>query len=315
MKYGIYLGDGRKDMTAGNMDQGGALVPIQFSTDFIELLRPMAVMRDLGIPTLPTPTGSLRIPKLTSGVNAYYIGELENITKSSPTTGQLMLAYKKLAALVPMSNDLLRYSSPGADTLVRNDSARSISQREDQAFIRDDGTGAAPKGLRHWINQANVVAANGTVNVDNVTVDLGKCIERLMEANVPILRGAWLLGPRAWRYLTTVRITNGPYAFRDEMVNNGTLWGWPYRVTTQIPRNLGSGSDSEVYFFEVDNCVIGEAMTMSVDASNVAAYEDGGTVKAAFSRDETVVRVISEHDFGLRHDLAATVLTGVTWGN
>jgi hypothetical protein len=51
-----------------------------------------------------------------------------------------------------------------------------------------------------------------------------------------------------------------------------------------------------------------------IDASDIAAYEEGGTVKAAYSRDETVIRAISEHDLVVRRAEAVAIATGVRWG-
>jgi hypothetical protein len=37
-------------------------------------------------------------------------------------------------------------------------------------------------------------------------------------------------------------------------------------------------------------------------------------MRSAYSRDETLMRMILQHDIGLRHLSAVSVLTGVTWG-
>ncbi len=121
---------------------------------------------------------------------------------------------------------------------------------------------------------------------------------------------------RTYRHLTTLRTTNGPFAFRDEMLR-GMLWGFPYRVTTQIQETLtGSGgvADTEVYFGGFAFAVIGESQNLLVDVSQEAAYDDAGTVRAAFSLDQTIVRVIAEHDFALRQDKGFAMIERVTWG-
>jgi hypothetical protein len=51
-----------------------------------------------------------------------------------------------------------------------------------------------------------------------------------------------------------------------------------------------------------------------VDASSEAAYYDGSNVVSAFSRDETVIRLITEHDLGARRGESISVLYGVKWG-
>ena len=304
-------------MSVTDATAGGFLVPEQFSTDVIELLRPMSVVRDLVGMSMPMPTGTVSIPKITDGSTAYYQGENAAATKSAIRTGQVKLTWRKLTALVPMSNDLLRYSSPAADAIVRKDMVRAIAQRENQAFLRDVGTDASPKGLRYLAsNSGSPIIANGTVNLANVTTDLGKMILDLLNDNVPITRGGWIMAPRTYMYLYTVLTTNGVFAFRDEM-SRGTLWGYPYRVTTQVPINLsdhGGTDESELYFADFDDVIIGDSMALRVDASDVATYTDGANTVSAFSNDQTVVRCITEHDFNTRRAESISIMNGVRWG-
>lgn len=306
-----------KAMSAGDPTAGGFLVPIEFSADVIELLRASAVVRSLGPTTIPMRSGTLKVPKITAGSAAAYVGESVNIGKTEVDTGQITLTFKKLAALVPVSNDLIRYAAPSADAIVRDDLIRSMATREDLAFIRNDGTSGTPKGLKNWIHADNKFAANGTVNLANVTTDLGTAMQKLMDADIPLIMGqnmagaidarpGWLFHPRAWKYLTTVQTGLGTHAFRDEMLR-GTLWGYPYRVSTQV-------ENTTVYFVAFAHTVIGESLGLIVDASQEAAYHDGNAVVAAFSQDQTVIRVLSEHDFAMRHDKGGALITGVTWG-
>lgn len=303
-----------KALAAGDATAGGYLVPPEYSTDLIELLRPRAVVRRLGAVVLPMETGTLNIPKITGGATASYIGENTNIPKTEQTFGQITLTWKKLAALVPISNDLLRFSSPNADTIVRDDLVAAMALREDLAFIRDDGTNNKPKGLLNWAPAENKFNANATVDLANVTADLGKAVYTLKKNNVRFIRPGWIISPRTENYLMTVRDANGNFAFREEMLA-GRLFGYPYGVTTQVPDNLGAGGDeSEVYLVDFADAVIGEATQLIIDASTEAAYHDGANVVAAFSLDQTVIRVIAQHDFALRHAESACVIQSVTWG-
>lgn len=308
----------QKAMAAGVATAGGFLVPQQYATEIIDVLRARTVMRRMGVPTIQMSTGTFNIPKITQGSTGYYIGENTNITKSELKTGNLQLTFKKLAALVPVSNDLLRYSQPSADAIIRNDVVRALQAREDQAFIRDDGTAGTPKGLRYCINVAtNLINATNAVALATVTTDLGRCILLLQEQNIPLSRGGWIFAPRTLHYLMTVQNTNGFFVYRDELLR-GTLWGYPFAVTTTIPitqMNVGATADeSEVYFGDFDEAILGESANLIVDASQEAAYYDGSSVVAAYSQDQTVVRAIMEHDFALRRDTAFGVLQGVRWG-
>src|SRR5262249_13177845 len=122
-----------KAMSASIAGDGGHLIPSQLSSDVIEFLRPASIVRRLGPTTIPIPNGTLRTPKVTAGSTANYQGENQNLTQTQLTVGQVVMTFKKLTALVPASNDLLRYSGPGAasaDAMIRDDVVRAIAQRE-----------------------------------------------------------------------------------------------------------------------------------------------------------------------------------------
>ena len=300
-----------KALSASDGASGGFLVPEVYSAEIIEYLRPMSVVRRLNPVIMPMNQGSMTVPKLTGGAAATYIGENSNIGKTEQTLGQVVMTWHKLAALVPISNDLLRFNVIAADTMVRDDLVAAIAQRSDLAFIRDDGSQNAPKGLRYWAG--NTVAANGTINLANVTSDLGQLLLKLVNNNVRMIRPAWMFAPRTWNYLMTLRDANGNFAFRDEM-SQGRLWGFPFGMTTQIPTNLGGGSDeSEIYLCDFADVVIGESSQLAIDASTEAAYYDGSNVVAAFSLDQTIIRAIIHHDISVRHAESVAVMTAVKW--
>ena len=307
-----------KALMAGEATAGGFLVPPDFGREIIELLRAQAVVRGMNPVIWPMPNGTAEVPKITGGATAAYTGESRNIGSSQQTTGMLNLVWKKLAALVPVSNDLLRFSTGdlAADRIVLDDCVSSLALREDLAFIRGDGLSGTPKGLRYWCPAANLSTVNATVNLANVTVDLGELMLLLKNANVRFLRPGWILSPRTEIFLQTIRDGNGNYAFRAEMLT-GKLWGFPYKATTQIPQNLaytGTG-ETETYLVDFMDAVIGEASEIIIDASANAAYYDteSAAVVSSFSRDETVIRAIARHDFGMRHDESVAIHPDVDW--
>lgn len=305
-----------KALNESTLAEGGALVPTEYVAEVIELLRGRAVVRSLGAVSLPMNSGSLTMPKLTGGATASYIGESQNIPKTQQATGQLQLSAKKLAALVPISNDLLRDASPNADNLVRDDLVSTMALREDLAFIRDDGTQNKPKGMRYWAPATNVVNRTqdaGANTLATVTADLAAAVNRLESADVRFIRPGWVMTPRTKWYLWQLRDANGNQVFRDE-INQGRLLTFPFRTTTQVPNNLGvAGDESELYLADFADMIIGENTELIIDVSTEAAYHDGTNVVAAFSRDETVIRAIARHDFGARHDESITVITALDW--
>lgn len=304
-----------KALEASTVEGGGVLIPEEVSSEFIDLLTPKAVVRSFGTTVMPMSSGGMIIPKLTAASTAYYIGENADMVKSQQSFGARKLTARKLAVLVPMSNDLLRRGGPRVAQVVRNDMVRSASLKEDITFIRSPGTEFTPKGLKYQMAAANVVpATGGSYDLDSVTADLANLILKLEESNVAFSNPGWMFSPRTAMYLMTVRDGLGQYAFRAEMMT-GKFWGWPYKKTTQIPRNLGAGGDeSEVYLADFDDVIIGDTMKLEAAVSLEAAYKDeNGDLVSAFSLDQTVMRLIMEHDLILRYDESAAMLSGVKW--
>lgn len=296
-----------------SVDQsGGFLVPEEFSREIIELLRPKSVVRSMGPRIIPMDTGVLTMPRLAGGATSSYGQEAQATKASQETLEQLRLSWKKLTTIVPISNDLLRMASPAADSIVRDDLVLSMATREDQGFIRDDGTQATVKGIRYWANTANVQNSAG-VTLANVDTDIKFLIGALQNNNVRMIAPGFMMSPRSKNFFAFLRNTNGFLAYPTMAEAKPTLLGYPVGLSNNIPNNIG-GTNSEIYFVDFADVVIGESTNFIVEVSNEAAYVDSnGTLQAAFSRDETLIKAISRHDLAMRHDLSAAVLTNVAY--
>jgi len=295
---------------------GGVLVPQTFSSEVIELLRPKSVVRKLGAVSLPLHNGNLTVPRIKGGAVVGYIGTEEDMPTTDVQFDDLKLSAKKLAALVPISNDLLSYSgtNPNVDRLVVNDLTSSVALAEDLSFIRGAGTGNLPKGLRFWAPAFNVIVCPADKELHIVEMALSAIILRLEEANSNLLMPGFIMAPRTKRWLAALRDGNGNKAYPELDLN--MLKGFPVATSTQVPINLGNDGDaSEIYFADFADCFIGEDDAMVIDFSKEATYKDSnGNVVSAFQRDQTLVRVIAKHDFGPRHIESIAVLTEVLWG-
>ena len=302
-----------KSLTAGTLADGGALVSDEFVPELIELLRAMSVVRTAGPRVLDMPSGSLTMPRQTAAATASYTGEVTNITSSQQTLDQIQLTGRKLAALTPVSNDLLRQSNPSADQMVRDDLVRVMALREDLAFLRGDGTQNTPKGLLNQTAAANKFNSTGNT-LANILSDLGKMMEKLEGANVPVMNPVWFMTSRSKNHLSTLTEGVGRYFFNDEILR-GQLRGSPIGMSNQIPNNLGGGNnESEVYLVEPSEMIIGDVFSMELEVFPGGAFHDGANVISGISTDQTVIRALSKHDFALRHPEACAVLEAVQWG-
>lgn len=300
-------------VTAG---AGGVLVPENFATSVIESLRPKSVVRRMGCTSIPLNNGNMTLPRILGNTTVSYIGTETDIPVTDMVFGDLKLAAKKAAAIVPIANDLLAYAgvSPRVDAIVTGDLQLSMALSEDLHFLRSDGTANKPKGMRYWALPGNVVVAPAAPTLAQVDAFLSGLMLRMEMLNVDMASCGWVMAPRTIRWLGSLRDGNGNKAFPE--IELGKLKGYPFALTTQIPVNLGASTDeSEIYFANFADMYIGEDMQLTIAYSTEASYKDGGgNTVSAFQRDQTLVRVIAKHDFGPRHVESIVVATQVTWG-
>ncbi len=306
-------------MQANDFTAGGAFVPDIYMPRLIQGLFATAIVRSMGIPTVPIEFGSLSQPRITSGAVASYYGEGQDIAETSVGTDRMTLLPKELGGLLPISNTLLMQSSPGANQVMMDQLSIGMSLGEDRAFLRGPKAGAGPTGLRYL---AGTVIATGTEadrtkpTVVEVEAFLGAMELALENADVPCLRLYYTMAPRVKKYLQNMRDANGNRIY-PELSNkdNPSIRGISVKVTTSIPRNLGAGADSEIMLLDASQQMIGENPRINIAASTETSYKNAaGVMVSAFQRNETVLRMIMWNDINTQHPESIAVLTGVRWG-
>lgn len=293
---------------------GGALVPQNIHDEVIELLRARTVVRRLGAQTVPLPNGNMSLPRLASGATSGYVGEGTDVNGTESEIDDVKLNAKTMITLVPISNQLIGRAGFQVENLVLNDILGAMSVREDKAFLRDDGTSNTPKGFKKTATDASrTLAWAGTADLATIDAWLDQLILMLLQSDSLLIRPGWSLSPRSFIKLQGLRDGNGNKAY-PEMAQS-MLKGYPIVHSTTIPVNLGTGSnESEIYFADWNDVIIGEMDNMTIDFSKEATYKDGsGNLVSAFARNQSLVRVVAEHDVGFRHVEGLALGTAVTW--
>lgn len=295
---------------------GGVTVPRPMAGELIELLRSRVVVRAAGARTFPMPAGQIRHAKQIAPATATYTAENAQIPASEPQFDKLDQSFKKLTGLVPIGNSLLRHSGLAMAQTVRDDLLKVMARREDLAFIRGDGSANTPRGIRNWLLAGNWIAAMDAgiaANAAAAEAALRTVVSRVEDADVNMTNPGWIMRASAKNFLANLRDALGNKLF-PSIEANGQLLGWPIHVTSQIPNNLGTdGDETEIYFGEFSEAMIGDSMELSIGVSDVAGYHDGTNWISAFQNDLTLMRAISEHDFALEHDVAFAGFNAKSW--
>jgi HK97 family phage major capsid protein len=298
-----------KALSVTSPADGGVFVPKTYSEEIIPLLYARAVITQLGARRVPMPSGNLTIPKMISGSRASYQGEMRRIKATQPTYGDIKLSSKKLAAIVPVSNDLFRSSATTADEMFLNDLLQQMTLAMDYAGLYGAGDAYVPIGVY------NAQGVRKLPGIGEVTAHTpGLLLTTMLSANPTAEKVGWVFNTAIWGALFNMTTATGDFIYRDEM-QTGKLLSYPFAISNQIPVYNAESAEptSDVFLGDWNEFIIGEQADFQVDYSRDGVYHDmDGNTVSSFEQDTTLVRVIGLHDFNLRHPETFVVGTGVS---
>lgn len=284
--------------------EGGFLVPEVLAQEVIPLLYANTVVFELGTRKLDMPNGNLSIPKLSGGATSYYQGENLAAPKSNQKFENVQLRSKKLFTLVPTSNDLIRNASVSADAIIRDDMIQQMKLRMELAAFMGDGTQYVPLGIAKTPG-VQTYAPGAAISPDDPATMIGQ----LKSKNTPMRSPGWAMNSQMEAIIRNLKTTTGAYIYRDEMDTKGTILGIPYKTTEQIQTGTDSHGLVNIFLADWSEFLFGSEIDFEMTSSMEASYDiGGGTLVSSFSNDQTVLRVLSKHDFGVRH--ATSFLVG-----
>ncbi|NMO13910.1 phage major capsid protein [Pyxidicoccus fallax] len=280
--------DVQKAVQLSKFDSAGVLAPIQQSGEVIEFLRPEAALLKLGVRTQPF-KGELHMGTQTGTSVFKWVGEGETVPRSAPKYGKLVLKAHKAMVLTDVSNDLLRTPGVG-DASVGEDIRATVADGLDDAGFNGDGTSAAPKGLFVQLDPAQVFASTGTTAAAYLA-DIDRAVELPLTAHVRMGTAAWVIHPTRATALMQLKDT-GIFIFRQEMLDKGTIRGFPFVMTTRVPvTKIVFSADWRQFIYGIDeNLILSEHDTRA-------------------EHDETTIRAIVKGDFKLRQPKAFSSIT------
>lgn len=281
----------------------------------IELVRKREVLSRAGARTIALPpNGYLPLPKHVGATTGYWVGELQAITESEPSTGRLELRARKAGVLVPFPNELLRFSFGSAEAFIRADIARVLSLLMDSAGLEGVGSSTTPLGI---LNHDNIIPYTaGTTGTDGNTLepdDPAGMIAEVEEVDHDVDADgfAFLMRSKMWKNIRTRRTdaaaegdAAGPWLFdvnRSDIAKGAPMMleGWPVHRSGQISNTRAKGASSDLTYILggiFSNVIIGRAGVLEF-----AMATEGDTM---FARDESKIRAIQHCDVGLRYENA-----------
>ena len=238
-------------------------------SEYAEILRAGSIIGR--IPGLTRVPFNVKIPRETTAASVNWIGEGKVKPVSAMAFDQITLAFHKIAGIVPVTEELFRFSSPAIEGIIRNSLTGSIIALMDRDFL-DPTKAATDVSPASVTNGVTPITATGT-NADALRADLGTLLAEYTEANLSLATLVLIMTASQAMKIALMRNTLGQREFEGLGRDGGSLEGIPVVVSENMVATGGSPADG--------------GLIIAMNARDVLLADDGG-VNIDVSREATL---------------------------
>jgi HK97 family phage major capsid protein len=213
----------------------------------------------------------IKIPRQTSGATVNWVGQGKVKPLTSLAFDTVTLEFAKIAGIIPLTEELVKFSSPSAEALVRQDLAGSIVQFMDTQFV--DVTKAAddvsPASITNGVTPDT---ASGTTAAA-LRLDL-KTLLAGMYANNHASGLVWIMTQQQALAIMLMQNSLGQSEFPGITPDGGTLLGYPVVTSENIPATGGSPTDGyPIILVKASDILLADDGQVTLDASREASLQ------------------------------------------
>jgi len=300
-----------------------------FAGDFVEYLRPRTIIGQFGttiaggvkVPSLNPIPFNVRIAGQASGGNAYWVGEgaPKPLTAFDFTATELRWA--KVATIAVLTNELIRFSNPSAERLVRDGLAGAVIERIDLDFVdpaKAAVTNVSPASITNGIAG---IPSSGTT-AEDVRADVKALWAPFIAANNPPRNAVYIMDSTTALSLSMMQNPLGQSEFPGITMNGGTFLGVPVIVSDYVPRDSGGGmvilaNASDIWLADDGQVTIDVSQEASLqmldNPTNNSATGTATSMVSMFQTNSTAFRAERYINWARRRLSGVAYLTDVNW--
>ncbi len=175
--------------TTSEANFGQSLVDYtNLTSEFIELVRQKTMVDKIAGQMRQVPF-NVKLPTQTASGSVGWVGEGKMKPVGNPEFGSVTLGFAKIAGIVLLSDELIRFSNPKADQLVRDDLVDTVAQFIDEQFF-DPNKAESTESPASVLNGVSEITATGTT-ADKIDADTNTLIAQLVDAGISLEGAVW----------------------------------------------------------------------------------------------------------------------------
>lgn len=274
------------------------------TSEFIEFLRPQTIIGKFGVggvPSLRRIPFNVRMGRQTSGGSGYWVGQGKPKPLTKFAFDEVTLRWAKVANIAVLTEELVRFSNPSADMLVRSALAEALRERMDIDFVDPGKAEVANVSPASITNGVVGVTASGT-NAAAVRADVQDVMAKFIAANITPTTGVWIMSATNALALSLMQNALGQSEFPGITMTGGTFVGLPV-ITTEYMTEVADSSGSPIILANADDIYLADDGGVMIEASREASLEmlDGSlTQDASNGTGASLVSMFQTNSVALR---------------
>jgi HK97 family phage major capsid protein len=288
----------------------GLLIPTELRAEVLRIAETQygLARRDMMYLPFSGPGNTRTIPTLGTSVTVKWTDEGEKKTSTQPKFSIVTQTLKKLAAIVPLTEEILEDSAINLTQLLGALFAEAVSKEEDLQFFA--GTGAPWTGILNNGLVNKVVQASGAAS--QLTAD--DLLDMIDATPTGALAGAKFYFHRTiLSVLRKLKGSDGQYIYQAPANGlPGTIWNYPYETSDAFPA-LSTVTDGDQYILFGNlkqGAIFGDKQQLRVKLLDQATItdSDGSTVINLAEQDMVALRIVERVGYVVALPAALTVL-------
>lgn len=276
--------------------------------DFLPLLRAATIIGQIqGLRKVPF---NVNVPAQTGGATINWVGELKPKPVSAMAFAMENLTFAKVAAIVVLSQELVRFSNPSAEALVRDSLVKDIAAFLDGQFINPAVAAVVGVNPASITNGAPTAAAT-----TNPLADIMGLVNHFVTNNIPINNLAFIMSPSNALALSFRTNLDGSPEFPGVGVNGGSYKGMQFITSNTVTTSVVALQPSYILYAD-DGGVTIDASTeasLQMDSAPMSPVDATTVYASMFQMNAVALRAERYTTWKRVGTNSVKYLTAVAW--
>lgn len=259
-------------VTAGSSTTMSDLViPQVMASEFIEFLWPKTIIGR--IPGLRRVPFNIKVQRQTAVSSVNWVGEGKPKPVSKGTFDTVTLGYYKIAGIVGLTDEIVKFASPSSEALVRDELANAVIKLMDKDFLDPEKAAVANVSPASLTNDVTPISATGT-DYAHFTADFSSAMANFDAAEIDTGDLVVVTRSRQARALSLMLNALGQKLFPDLGVTGGTLLGLPVITSTNVDYTEDSPQEGDnIIFIKPGDVLLADDGQVTIDVSREASVQ------------------------------------------